>query len=309
MVLGIFAVIVSILGVAAWSVTQDELASTGVADGGTSIVAGVDPAHADNADSGAPLGTRAGSADLLANFEARKAERLTSQNRLLVRPEAKPAERVGKDGFEGSKTSYPYSKKTTEDGLETLRDLVAKAQDERSSGRPGKRAGLSDLDNAGGALTLKANGTKPATSPRLPAGTRQVVVKKDDTLWGLVSRGVGGNASTAKKVEHTAELNGIDPSHMKEGQKLLLPLAVNKDTAPAVKKPAAKTVAKGNKTPAAKSGAPRLYTVIKGDSLSTIASRLLGKGSRYHEIFALNSDRLDDPEDIHIGMTLRIPAE
>ena len=302
MVLGIFAVIVSILAVAAWSVTQDELASNGVADGGTPVMVGVDSAHADD---GAPLGTRAGSPDLLAQFEAKKAERLTSQNRLIPRPPAKPAEKVAEDALGGSKSAYPYSKNSPSNGLkgaDTGRDLVAKAQDDRSVEGTG-------LGTTGGPLTLKANGKKAPTGSRPSTATRQVVVKEDDTLWGLVSRNVGGDESTTKKVEQVAKLNGIEPSHMKVGQKLVMPIAIFKDAVPAVAKLATKPEATGDKTSAPKTGLTRLYTVVQGDSLSTIASRLLGKGTRYKEIFALNSDRLNDPEDIKIGMTLRIPAE
>lgn len=308
MVLGIFAVIVSILAVAAWSVTQDELASTGVADGGTPIVVDVDSAHADKTGSGAPLGTRAGSNDLLAEFEARKAERLNSQSKVLIRPPAKAAEKIAKGGLGGSKSLDPYSNKPPTTGPKssgTGRDLVAKAQDDRA----GHRESLDGQGTTGGPLTLKANGKKPAPAPRLPAGTQQIVVKEDDTLWSLVSRNVAGDESTAKKVEYTAKLNNIEPSTMKAGQKLLLPLAVHKGAVPAVAKPTTQPAVKGKKTSGLKTGSPRLYTVIKGDSLSTIASRLLGKGSRYKEIFALNDDRLDDPADIKIGMTLRIPAE
>lgn|GEM_PF-2374245 len=306
MVLGIFAVIVSILAVAAWSVTQDELVSAEVADGGTSTVTGVDSAHADD---GAPLGTRAGSNDLLAQFEARKAERLKVQSKVLIRPPAKPAEKVEREASGGPKASYPYSNDTSSAGLDTLRGLVAKAKDERPPAGASKRDSLSGQDKIGGALTLKANGKKPAAAARLPTGTQQIVVKRDDTLWSLVSRNVAGNESTAKKVEYTAKLNNIEPSTMKEGQKLLLPLAVHKGVAPAVAQPTTQPVVQGGNAAAPKTGSTRLYTVIKGDSLSTIASRLLGKGSRYKEIFALNDDRLNDPEDIQIGMTLRIPAE
>lgn len=48
------------------------------------------------------------------------------------------------------------------------------------------------------------------------------------------------------------------------------------------------------------------YTVVKGDSLWKIASKLLGKGSRYTEIKTLNGLKSNT---IKIGQVLKIPAK
>lgn len=50
------------------------------------------------------------------------------------------------------------------------------------------------------------------------------------------------------------------------------------------------------------------YTVRKGDVLSVISQRTLGTAKRWREILELNKDKLDEPEDLWVGMTLRIPA-
>lgn len=50
------------------------------------------------------------------------------------------------------------------------------------------------------------------------------------------------------------------------------------------------------------------YTVKRGDSLSRIANRLLGDGSRWPEILEANSDQLTRPEALQPGMTLKIPS-
>jgi hypothetical protein len=55
--------------------------------------------------------------------------------------------------------------------------------------------------------------------------------------------------------------------------------------------------------PAKPSG--RTYTVRRGDTLSAIAARLLGKASRWPEIAKLNGVR--DPRRLQIGQVLRIP--
>jgi LysM repeat protein len=50
------------------------------------------------------------------------------------------------------------------------------------------------------------------------------------------------------------------------------------------------------------------YVVKDGDSLWRIAEKKLGNGSRYTEISKLNSDVLEDEDDLFVGMRLRLPA-
>jgi LysM repeat protein len=50
----------------------------------------------------------------------------------------------------------------------------------------------------------------------------------------------------------------------------------------------------------------RSYTVRKGDTLSAIAARLLGKASRWRDIASLNGIR--DPSHLQVGQKLKIPA-
>lgn len=62
--------------------------------------------------------------------------------------------------------------------------------------------------------------------------------------------------------------------------------------------------------PAYSSGPPQpprgtTYRVVKGDTLSGIAKRLLGAASRWPEISTLN--RLPDPDKIYVGQMLKIP--
>lgn len=52
----------------------------------------------------------------------------------------------------------------------------------------------------------------------------------------------------------------------------------------------------------------RLYEVRKGDTLSGLAARFLGSSARFMEIYKLNRDRLDAPDQLKAGMTIRIPA-
>lgn len=54
---------------------------------------------------------------------------------------------------------------------------------------------------------------------------------------------------------------------------------------------------------------PVFYTVKKGDNLSKIAEKHLGKASRYPEIFEANKPMLTHPDKIYPGQVLRIPAK
>lgn len=49
------------------------------------------------------------------------------------------------------------------------------------------------------------------------------------------------------------------------------------------------------------------YTVQRGDSLSSIAAKILGSTSRWKEIFDINSD-ITDPNQISAGQIINIPA-
>ena len=50
------------------------------------------------------------------------------------------------------------------------------------------------------------------------------------------------------------------------------------------------------------------YDVREGDTLWSIASRLLGDGKRHKEIVALNRDRIGAGNTLRVGTTLRLPA-
>lgn len=51
------------------------------------------------------------------------------------------------------------------------------------------------------------------------------------------------------------------------------------------------------------------YIVQKGETLTSIAARMLGNPSRYPELFEANTDQLVDPNDVKPGMVLRIPSQ
>jgi nucleoid-associated protein YgaU len=53
----------------------------------------------------------------------------------------------------------------------------------------------------------------------------------------------------------------------------------------------------------------RRYVVQSGGTLSHIALRLLGDAARWQEIYELNRDELVSPDELPVGLELRIPSE
>lgn len=57
-----------------------------------------------------------------------------------------------------------------------------------------------------------------------------------------------------------------------------------------------------------RSGAP-VYRVAEGDTLSDVAQTCLGRSSRWVQIYGLNRDQLKSPNDLKLGMLLRLPQD
>lgn len=65
-------------------------------------------------------------------------------------------------------------------------------------------------------------------------------------------------------------------------------------------------VQSGSSTTAA--GGDRVYVVRSGDSLSKIAQREYGDANKWRQIFEANQDKIKNPDLIHPGQELKIPA-
>jgi len=78
------------------------------------------------------------------------------------------------------------------------------------------------------------------------------------------------------------------------------------NTPPATGKADFSDVSGGSSTTAPVGG--QTYTVKKGDSLSKIAKQFYGDANKWKKIHAANADKIPNPDLIHPGLQLTIPA-
>ncbi len=144
--------------------------------------------------------------------------------------------------------------------------------------------------------------TPAAASSPAPEPIDTITVAANDTLSGLAARHLGSSQLWDELL--SANRNVLQrPEALREGMVLRLPTAPANPAAPA---------ATGALTPApafaAAPAAAKTYTVKAGDNLTRIATRALGDGQRWDEIFAANRNQLDNPASIRVGMVLALPG-
>lgn len=138
-----------------------------------------------------------------------------------------------------------------------------------------------------------------------PAASQPVrhIVAKNESLFAIAKRYYGDGGKWRRIAEanpgKVSESGGI-----REGVTLVIPGA----EAPAGESPRSSPERNGPVERVIASAASQ-YTVKKNDSLSEIAQRLLGSSKRMGEIVAANRGRINDPDDIRVGMVLTIPSK
>lgn len=131
--------------------------------------------------------------------------------------------------------------------------------------------------------------TRPARE--LPLGTHTVV--KGDTLFSLASSYMGdGHRWREIKQLNASVLKGSDQLSL--GMQLQIPGAGAEEP-------------RENPAPQRTPGG-RTYEVRPGDTLGEICQRELGTVKRLNALLAANSDKINDADDIRVGMVLVLPG-
>jgi nucleoid-associated protein YgaU len=139
-----------------------------------------------------------------------------------------------------------------------------------------------------------------ASEPPPPAaiagsGSHVYEVKAGESLSTICHRVYGEVSLTEALAAH----NGIsNPDMLWAGKRLTLPpLHVL-------------TANPGDASPGGGDAAddPGTYRVVEGDSLSSIAQRVLGSAAQWHQLYELNRQAITNPDTVRAGTVLKIPA-
>jgi LysM repeat protein len=129
-----------------------------------------------------------------------------------------------------------------------------------------------------------------AAAPRsehLMETSRYHVVRAGDDLWSLAERYYGDGRDWRKIAAANPKILTGGPDRLQIGWRLKVP-----DT----------DVAVSDKS-------PRMITVRRDDTLSSIAERELGSASHWMEIFRANRGQLSDPDELPVGVRLVLPTQ
>lgn len=137
-----------------------------------------------------------------------------------------------------------------------------------------------------------------------PVGGDEYVIKDRDTLDTIAQAKYGSKRYATLIVEANPDLK---PTSLRIGRKIVLPaMPVKADvavTAPVEPAPVA-AVEKPKEVAAA---APKTYTVAQGDSLMVVSQKVYGTARHYKKVYEANKDKIADPNNLLIGLTLNMP--
>ncbi len=153
-----------------------------------------------------------------------------------------------------------------------------------------------------------AGGNSPSgiEDPLTRSAPRTYVVRKGDTAYGI-SVAEYGNGAMWQRI---LDANGIkDAQTIRAGMTLKLPDVAGGRPAPALALDDRAGSGRGAGVPVGGAGAREEYKVREGDTLSTIAERVLGSRGRWQELFDMNRDKLKSPDRVAPGTMLKVPSK
>lgn len=176
---------------------------------------------------------------------------------------------------------------------------------------------------AGGGTTVVERATNSLHDPFAPARDVRHAIREDevhvhqvqsgDNFWSIAKEHYGSGKYFTALAAYNQTLIP-DPRRIRPGMKVQVP----SETVLAQQFP--QLVSGGATVPyaATPDGPPGFaldahgrpcYRIAKGDTLSGIAQRHLGRASRWRQIFGMNIDQLTSADSLTTGMVLRLPAD
>ncbi|MFP4143927.1 MAG: LysM peptidoglycan-binding domain-containing protein [Phycisphaeraceae bacterium] len=145
--------------------------------------------------------------------------------------------------------------------------------------------------------------TRTAARP----GEQVHYVRPDETLYDIARKYYGNGEYWRSLAEYNS--GKVRPNgQVNENVRLLIPqktaLGIPEGFEPVAGEPGRRPASEAEPT----GSTPREVEARKGDTLSKLAARHLGSAGKWRELLEANSDRLDRPEELRAGMTLRLPA-
>jgi nucleoid-associated protein YgaU len=167
----------------------------------------------------------------------------------------------------------------------------------------------------GDGMPMQAIGTQPLTSTApVSVPAELYTIKSGESLYKICQNKYGDGTLWKSLAEFNSSVIP-NPTKLRAGVTIRIPAeSVLRGEAPQVAQFDVPGMSAGDpatlgvvQQPEPAAPATREYTVQKGDTLSTIASKKLGSKSKWKQIADANRDRLNDPHNLVPGTVIRLP--
>lgn len=142
--------------------------------------------------------------------------------------------------------------------------------------------------------------------PQGPFAPDEYVVQPGDTYAEIARKKYGDSGLW----EIIAKANpSVKASALRAGKKIVIPARSDSKTAeaPAAVRADAPAARLEPAAPASPAALPKVYEVVSGDTLSGISKKLYNTSRHAAAIFEANRDKLDNANDLRVGMKLNLP--